>query len=63
MLANLDMETWASVQVPVTLYRAERMHDGAIELEPRYATIDPDGGWGKIVKDLTVVPLRATTCR
>ncbi|WP_276879585.1 type I polyketide synthase [Lawsonella clevelandensis] len=58
MLANLDMETWASVQVPVTLYRAERMHDGAIELEPRYATIDPDGGWGKIVKDLTVVPLK-----
>lgn len=58
MLANLDLETWASVQVPVTLYRAERMHDGAIELEPRYATIDPDGGWGKIVKDLTVVPLK-----
>lgn len=58
MLANLDMDTWASVQVPVTLYRAERMHDGAIELEPRYANIDPDGGWGKIVKDLTVVRLK-----
>lgn len=58
MLANLNMETWASVQVPVTLYRAERMHDGAIELEPRYAHIDPDGGWGAIVKDLTVVPLK-----
>ena len=58
MLANLNMETWASVQVPVTLYRAERMHDGAIELEPRYAHIDPDGGWGTIVKDLTVVPLK-----
>lgn len=58
MLASIDMSKWASVQVPVTLYRAERMHDGAIELEPRYAHIDPDGGWGKIVKDLTVVHLK-----
>lgn len=58
MLANLDLQHWASVQVPVVLYRAERMHDGAIELEPNYADIKPDGGWGEIVKDLTVVQLK-----
>ncbi|MBD0022252.1 acyltransferase domain-containing protein [Gordonia pseudamarae] len=39
----------------VVLYRADRMHDGAIELDPQWATIDPDGGWGPIVSDLEVV--------
>jgi polyketide synthase 13 len=34
------------------------MHDGAIELEPRYATIDDDGGWSAIVEDLEIVHLR-----
>ena len=33
------------------------MHDGAITLEPAYAHIDEDGGWGAIVKDLTIVHL------
>ncbi|MFY9190669.1 MAG: type I polyketide synthase [Lawsonella sp.] len=58
MLANLDLQHWASVQVPVVLYRAERMHDGAIELEPNFAHIKPDGGWGEVVNDLTVVQLK-----
>ena len=39
------------------LFRAERMHDGAIELEPRYAKIDPDGGWSTIVDDLEIIQL------
>ena len=43
--------------MPVLLFRAERMHDGAIQLEPNYAHIDEDGGWGAIVKDLTIVHL------
>ena len=48
---------WADVDVPVLLFRAERMHDGAIQLEPNYAHIDEDGGWGAIVSDLTIVHL------
>ncbi|WP_411709003.1 beta-ketoacyl synthase N-terminal-like domain-containing protein [Corynebacterium sp. LaCa116] len=57
ILGKLDMERWASVSVPVLLFRSERMHDGAIELEPAYAEINPDGGWGVIVKDLEIVQL------
>ncbi|MDO4911367.1 MAG: alpha/beta fold hydrolase [Corynebacterium sp.] len=57
ILDKLQMEDWADVDIPVTLFRSERMHDGAIELEPRYAHIDPDGGWGVIVKDLDIVQL------
>lgn len=58
ILDSLDMRRWADVQVPVLLFRAERMHEGAIELEPAYAHIAPDGGWGAIVKDLEIVQLR-----
>jgi polyketide synthase 13 len=59
ILQSADLSTWAGVgaEVPFVLYRAERMHDGAIELEPRYAHIDPDGGWARIVGDLEVVQL------
>ena len=57
ILAKVDMQRWAEVDVPVLLFRAERMHDGAIMLEPAYAEIDPDGGWGAIVEDLTIVQL------
>lgn len=57
ILDQLDMTRWAEVDVPVVLFRAERMHDGAIELEPRYATIDEDGGWSAIVDDLEIVHL------
>ncbi|MDR7330450.1 polyketide synthase Pks13 [Corynebacterium guangdongense] len=57
ILARIDFRRWAEVDVPVLLFRSERMHDGAIELEPAYAHIDEDGGWGKIVKDLEIVQL------
>lgn len=57
ILAKIDFHRWADVSVPVLLFRSERMHDGAIELEPRYAEVDPDGGWGVIVKDLDIVQL------
>ena len=39
----------------VTLYMADRYHDDAIMFEPRYATRQPDGGWGEYVSDLEVV--------
>ncbi len=39
----------------VVLYRADRMHDGAIELEPKWAEIDEDGRWGEVVEDLEIV--------
>ncbi len=39
----------------VVLYRAERMHDGAIELEPRYTHVEPDGGWAGACPQLEVV--------
>lgn len=58
ILGKLSFERWAGLGVPVLLFRAERMHDGAIELEPRYAEIDPDGGWGAIVEDLEIVQLK-----
>ncbi|WP_165165059.1 type I polyketide synthase [Corynebacterium qintianiae] len=57
ILGNLDFSRWAGVNVPVLLFRAERMHDGAIMLEPAYAHIDEDGGWGVIVDDLEIVHL------
>ena len=34
------------------------MHDGAIELEPAYRDIAPDGGWGEIVTELDVIQLQ-----
>ena len=57
ILESLDFGQWATVSAPVTLFRAERMHDGAIELEPAYAEIAEDGGWAQIVDDLTIVHL------
>ena len=57
ILAKVDMQRWADVDVPVLLFRAEGMHEGAIILEPAYAEIDPDGGWAAIVEDLTIVQL------
>ncbi len=41
----------------VTLYMADRYHDDAIMFEPRYATRQPDGGWGEYVSDLEIVPI------
>lgn len=58
ILDKLDFERWAEVDVPVLLFRSERMHEGAIELEPRYAHIDPDGGWSAIVDDLDIIQLK-----
>ncbi|MDO5076732.1 polyketide synthase Pks13 [Corynebacterium sp.] len=58
ILDRVRLENWADVQVPVMLFRAERMHDGAIELEPRYARIHADGGWSAIVKQLDIIQLR-----
>ncbi len=57
ILDKLDFARWADVTAPVLLFRAERMHDGAIELEPNYAQIDPDGGWSVIVEDLDIIQL------
>ncbi len=39
----------------VILYRADKMHDGAIELEPQWASIDEDGRWGEVVDDLEII--------
>ncbi|MDO5511253.1 polyketide synthase Pks13 [Corynebacterium sp.] len=58
ILDKLDFARWAEVKLPVLLFRAEGMHEGAIELEPRYAHIDPDGGWSAIVDDLDIVQLK-----
>ena len=57
ILAKVDLTKWADVDVPVLLFRAEGMHEGAIMLEPAYADIAPDGGWAAIVEDLTIVQL------
>ena len=57
ILESLNFGRWAAVSVPVTLFRAERMHDGAIELEPAYAEVAEDGGWAQIVEDLTIIHL------
>lgn len=58
ILESLDFGAWVDVKAPVTLFRAERMHDGAIELEPAYVEIAADGGWGAIVEDLEIIQLR-----
>ena len=58
ILDSLDFAAWSDVDAPVTLFRASRMHDGAIELEPAYAEIAEDGGWSQIVDDLEIVHLR-----
>ncbi|NUP26688.1 MAG: polyketide synthase, partial [Nocardia sp.] len=39
----------------VVLYLADRYHDGAIELEPRYADRRPNGGWDEYLPNLEVV--------
>ncbi|WP_312588782.1 polyketide synthase Pks13 [Corynebacterium dentalis] len=57
ILESLSFAQWSEVNVPVTLFRSERMHDGAIELEPAYIEVAPDGGWGQIVADLEIVQL------
>lgn len=57
ILDRIDMQRWADVEIPVMLFRAERMHDGAIELEPAYSEINYDGGWSAIVNDLEIVQL------
>nr|WP_051645584.1 type I polyketide synthase [Corynebacterium vitaeruminis] len=58
ILDRMDMQRWADVDVPVMLFRAERMHDGAIELEPAYAEIAEDGGWSSIVDELDIIHLK-----
>ncbi|MEV0061055.1 polyketide synthase Pks13 [Nocardia sp. NPDC050718] len=39
----------------VVLYLADRYHDGAIELEPRYADRRPNGGWDEYIPNLEIV--------
>ncbi|MEV6215610.1 polyketide synthase Pks13 [Nocardia sp. NPDC051833] len=39
----------------VVLYLADRYHDGAIELEPRFADRKPNGGWDEYVSNLEIV--------
>ncbi|MBH0779008.1 polyketide synthase Pks13 [Nocardia bovistercoris] len=39
----------------VALYLADRYHDGAIELEPRFANRRPNGGWDEYVRNLDIV--------
>ncbi|WP_194832578.1 polyketide synthase Pks13 [Nocardia sp. XZ_19_369] len=39
----------------VVLYLADRYHDGAIELEPRYAERLPNGGWDEYLSNLEIV--------
>ncbi|WP_280396656.1 polyketide synthase Pks13 [Nocardia carnea] len=39
----------------VVLYLADRYHDGAIELEPRYADRRPNGGWDEYLPNLEVI--------
>jgi polyketide synthase 13 len=35
----------------------DRYHDDMIEFEPRFATRNPDGGWGEYVPNLEIVPI------
>ncbi|QKT05869.1 acyltransferase domain-containing protein [Gordonia sp. X0973] len=51
----LDQIEPAPYDGKVILYRADRMHDGAIELEPKWAEIDEDGRWSEVVDDLEIV--------
>ncbi|MTE12050.1 polyketide synthase Pks13 [Nocardia aurantiaca] len=39
----------------VTLYLADRYHDGMIELEPRFAERRPNGGWQEHIPHLEIV--------
>ncbi|GAA5047255.1 polyketide synthase Pks13 [Nocardia callitridis] len=39
----------------VTLYLADRYHDGMIELEPRYADRLPNGGWDEYLSNLEIM--------
>ena len=39
----------------VVLYRADRMHEGAIEMEPRFTHVEPDGGWAQACPQLELV--------
>ncbi|WP_305082758.1 polyketide synthase Pks13 [Nocardia spumae] len=39
----------------VTLYLADRYHDGIIEIEPRYADRQPNGGWDGYIPSLEVI--------
>ncbi|AHH14971.1 polyketide synthase [Nocardia nova SH22a] len=39
----------------VTLYLADRYHDGIIELEPRFADRRPNGGWDGYIPNLEVI--------
>ena len=39
----------------VTLYLADRYHDGMIELEPRYADRLPNGGWDDYLSNLEII--------
>ncbi|PPI94466.1 polyketide synthase Pks13 [Nocardia nova] len=39
----------------VTLYLADRYHDGIIELEPRFADRQPNGGWDGYIPNLEVI--------
>lgn len=45
----------ANYEGDVVLYLADRYHDGAIELEPRYAERRPNGGWDEYVPNLEVI--------
>ncbi|MEJ6549756.1 polyketide synthase Pks13 [Corynebacterium sp. USCH3] len=57
ILNTLDFERWSEVTAPVTLYKSEGMHEGAIELEPSFADIPADGGWDGVVDELELVHL------
>ncbi|RAV32494.1 polyketide synthase Pks13 [Corynebacterium heidelbergense] len=57
ILEGLDFTSWEDVAAPVTLFRASKMHDGAIELEPAYRDVAEDGGWSAIVEDLEIIHL------
>ncbi|WP_225731959.1 MULTISPECIES: polyketide synthase Pks13 [unclassified Nocardia] len=39
----------------VVLYLADRYHDGAIELEPRFAHRRPNGGWDEYIENLEII--------
>jgi len=53
----IDTATIEQYDGKVTLYMADRYHNDAIMFEPRYATRQPDGGWGEYVSELEVVPI------
>ncbi|WP_083868494.1 polyketide synthase Pks13 [Nocardia niigatensis] len=39
----------------VTLYLADRYHDGLIELEPRFGDRRPNGGWSEHIPELEII--------